>query len=154
ESIGSLHALISLQLQFTNVAAIPASIGNLTKLESLGVYGSENEMQWDSMDPFPSYYGQDEQTEKHSPFTGLPGTAANLKALKFLKLCETEIDSLPDYLSALPALEEINIRGCKVKTILPSLQKLADNDELTIIKDKDDERANSLPWRTRKRRRP
>jgi Leucine-rich repeat (LRR) protein len=54
--------------------------------------------------------------------------------LKTLKLENTEVTTLPDYLSELPALELIEISGSNVKTIPPSLQRLADSGKLNIRK--------------------
>ena len=138
DSTGNISSLVSIQLQYTNVTRLPGSIGNLTKLENLGIYGSQNDTpRWEAFDMYPDYY-QDEKTEKRSPFTGLPDTAAKLQSLKFLNLSNTEVRSLPGYLGALPALEKIDISGCDITTVPPSIQKLINSGELTLIKSADE----------------
>ena len=134
ESIGNIASLIGLQLQYTAIQSLPDSIGRLSNLEALGIYSSANEMPWDySKYQYPDYY-QDEATEKRSPFTGLPDTASQLVSLKFLNVSNSELISLPDYLGNLPNLERIELMDCNIKTIPPSIQRLVDNGELTLIK--------------------
>jgi Leucine-rich repeat (LRR) protein len=133
DSIGNLQSLISIQLQYTNIASLPDSIRNLGKLENLGIYGSQTNLLWSSLDSFPDYY-QDEATEKRSPFNKLPDSVSNLHSLKKIKLNNSEVTELPDFLSHLPLLERIEITDCNIKKIPPSIQKLIDTGDITIIK--------------------
>jgi Leucine-rich repeat (LRR) protein len=155
ESIGNIASLLGLQLQYTNIAKLPDSIGNLANLEYLGVYSYPNDMPWDyHFDNPPDYY-EDEKTEKRSPFAVLPDTAANLASLKFLKLSNSALQSLPDFVGRLPLLEKIEIIGCDVKTIPPSIQRLVDNGELTLfMTDKQFNRHQWAPLGREKPRKP
>jgi len=142
ESIGNITSLLSISLQYTNIAGLPASIGNLKNLLYLGVYGYQNEYQFVSdgelsPDYYPDYL-QDANTEKRSPFTGLPETASKLSSLKQLEFNNSEIKSLPDYLSELPALRKIEVIDCDIKTIPPALQRLVDSGELAVIRSEDE----------------
>jgi leucine-rich repeat protein SHOC2 len=137
ESIGNIIPLLSIMLQYTNIANLPASIGNLRNLVSLGVYGYQNEGQWAGEDNYPDWF-QEENTEKRSPFIGLPDTASKLVSLEFLIFNNSEIKSLPDYLGDLPALRTIQIVDCDVKTIPPSIQRLADSKDLYLIRNEDE----------------
>ena len=152
ECIGNLSSLLGLQLQYTNIASLPASTGNLEKLVSLGVFSYPNDMPWDYDFDTPPDYREDEAIEKRSPFTGLPDTASKLVSLRFLKLSNSEVTSLPDYLGDLPALEKIEIIGCNVKTIPPSIQRLVDSGELTLFTK--EEEFNAHQWAPPERKRP
>ena len=149
ESIGDISSLLGLHLQYTNIASLPASIGNLCNLVSLGIYSVQNEDRFDIID-YPDYY-QDEETERKSPFAGLPSTASKLTSLKYLNLSNTEVTSLPDYLTDLPALERIDIIDCDIKTIPPVVQRLVDNRELHLIRTEEELRFAFL-WHHDRRR--
>jgi len=55
-------------------------------------------------------------------------------SLRGLRLNNSEVTSLGDYLGRLPAIEQIEIIDCDVKTIPPSIQRLVDNGKLTLIR--------------------
>jgi len=55
-----------------------------------------------------------------------------------LNFSNSEIKSLPDYLGILSVLGTIQIIDCGIKTIPPSIQKLADNKELRLIRTEDE----------------
>jgi Leucine-rich repeat (LRR) protein len=109
-------------------------------------------MQWGGPDSFPDY-SEEETEKKRSPFAALPDTAAKLVSLKFLNLSNTEVTLLPDYLGGLPALERLDIVSCNIKTIPPSLRRLADNGELTLLKTGKEYNAHSWSGERKKPRR-
>jgi len=78
---------------------------------------------------------------QYTQITSLPasiGNITNLVSLKFLELNNSEVTILPDFLENLPALVKIEIVDCAVKTIPPSIQRLVDSGELTLIKTEDE----------------
>jgi Leucine-rich repeat (LRR) protein len=125
-----------LQLQYTNIASLPASIGNLNNLVSLGVYNFETG-DIVKINDFDVFYGDfdGEDTKKRSPFKSLPSTAANLVSLENLNLNNTEVSELPDFLGDLPALEMLQIVDCDIETIPPSIQSLVESGSLDLVKD-------------------
>ena len=138
ESIGNIISLTSLELQHTSLLNLPESIGNLVNLKSLGVYNiSEDLLYWDYFNGYrPLEY--DKIPKKRSPFYGLPDSASKLTSLLYLHLSNTEVTNLPDYLGNLPALKTLDIIRCNIKTIPPSLQKLADSGKLRIMRSIED----------------
>jgi len=130
-----------LRLQYTDVASLPASIGNLLNLEFLGIYNSSNPSFWNFIDYQPNKLDKTEKDiERKCPLTDLPDTVSKLASLKYLILNNTEVSSLPASLGELPALELLEIVNCKVKTIPPSIRRLADSGELSFFRTVDEYR--------------
>jgi Leucine-rich repeat (LRR) protein len=69
-----------------------------------------------------------------------------------LKLSNSQITTLPDYLADLPKLEKIEIVGCNVKTIPPEIQRLVDGGELTLFKT--EREFNDAQWAHSERKKP
>jgi Leucine-rich repeat (LRR) protein len=109
-------------------------------------------MPWDYHFDSPPDYREDAALEKKSPFAALPDTVSKLVSLRQLKLSNSQVTILPDYLAALPKLEKIEIVSCNVKTIPPEIQRLVDSGELTLFKT--EREFNEFQWSHSERKKP
>jgi Leucine-rich repeat (LRR) protein len=95
--------------------------------------GIDSYIAWNHDNSFTFPFG-DKETEKMCPFSVLPEEMSGLRSLRFLKLSNSKVEDLPDFLADLPRLEKIEIVNCNIKYISQSLQRLIDSGKLTLIK--------------------
>jgi Leucine-rich repeat (LRR) protein len=124
ENIGNLKNLKYLYVHANKIKTLPDSIGNLDLLEVLYINSTRSFSETEEL-----------YLPNRAELESLPGTMSKLVSLRELELSHTKITSLPDFLAELPALEGINIAGCNVKKIPPSIQRLIDNRELVVCRE-------------------
>jgi Leucine-rich repeat (LRR) protein len=124
ENIGNLKNLKRLIVNANKIKTLPDSIGNLCLLEFLYINATR------SFSETEEFY-----LPNRAELESLPGTMSKLVSLIELELSHNKLTSLPDFLAELPALNGINIAGCNVKKIPPSIQRLIDNMELVLCRE-------------------
>ncbi len=114
ESIGSLSSLQTLNLWGNELTTLPESISNLKSLKYLNLSGNQ--------------------------FSTLPESIGNLKSLQTLDLPSNQLTTLPESIGNISSLQELNLGGNQLTTLpesigqLSSLQTLwVDSNQLTTL---------------------
>ncbi|WP_372829664.1 leucine-rich repeat domain-containing protein [Psychrobacter maritimus] len=108
DELGNLSSLTHFDMRGSKVHELPDAIGNLSKLTSIELYANE------SLKALPESIGNLTNLEKleirGSDLTTLPSWIGNLHQLKSLGLYQNGLQSLPDSITNLKVLEEIDIK--------------------------------------------
>ncbi|WP_343670517.1 hypothetical protein [Chitinophaga sp.] len=167
ENIGSLSSLEKLHISFhfkeayklekIDRVSLPASIGKLTKLKRLGIYG-KSYLPADTLDKLvnleelilldvhsthwqglQNLTGLKELILRSNNITGFPAGIFHMQQLVKLAISENDLSAMPDRLDVFPALKKIDLRNNKIKEFPYSLFKLElesvemQHNELTTI---------------------
>ncbi len=122
ESIGNLKHLKELNVRNNKgIASIPDSIGQLSNLQFLSLYGGNLSTIPDSIGSLKSLTWL-RLSENQIKF--LPESLGNLLVLERLDLENNELESLPETIGSLQKLKTLNIQKNKLKSVPPSILKI------------------------------
>lgn len=135
EAIGRLHELRVLNISGNNLTALPEQLGDLPRLEVLRAahltcpvpdavarLGTLRELDLSNLQP-----------GEYDSLVAFPMAATRLPALRSLDLSHVFLETLPDDLLALTALEELDLRG-SLSALLPRLPDLAALPRLRVLR--------------------
>ncbi len=107
DDLGNLSSLTSFDMRGTQVQHLPDSIGNLSKLTSIKLYANEE------LKALPDSIGKLTNLRKldvrASDLKTLPISIGNLNRLKSLVLYQNGLQSLPNNITNLKALEQLDV---------------------------------------------
>ena len=142
EAIGRLHNLRVLDISGNSITALPDELGDLPRLEVLRAarltcpvpdavarLGTLRELDLSSLQP-----------GEFNSLVAFPVPVTRLPALRSLNLSHMFLETVPDELLGLTALEELDLRG-SLSTLLPRLPDLAALPRLRMLR-----LSGSTPW--------
>jgi Leucine-rich repeat (LRR) protein len=133
KNIGKLRNLKQLIIHCRRIKTLPETIGNLSTLKEISIYGCNRlKMLPESICNLSSLKRLD--ITLCSNIRKLPESFGNLRSLNDLYINNSKITSLPESIGDLPALKRIEVVNCNIKTIPISIQRKIDSKELSFIK--------------------
>ena len=124
DELGNLSSLTSFDMRGTQVQHLPESIGNLSKLTSIQLCANENlKALPDSIGKLTNLIKLDVRA---SDFITLPSSIGNLNKLKSLGLYHNGLQSLPDSIINLKALEQLDVSETLLSGVSETVNQFLD----------------------------
>lgn len=128
-SIGSLSSLRYLDLYGNQISTLPAEFSQLTSLESLSLNSNEIGVFPASIAPLHQLIQLDLNFNK---LGSIPGSIGGLTRLEKLTLAENHISAIPDSLGALQNLRHLDVRANAIATLPPAVGDLTSIQSLYV----------------------
>ena len=120
----------TLNLSYTQITALPESLGQLANLQILSLYGTQ-------ITALPESLGQLTNLRylylDSTRITALPEWLGQLAKLQYLDLCRTQITALPEWLGQLANLQTLYLGGTQITALPEWLGQLANLQSLSLF---------------------